>query len=69
MVHIVYCDDKERVLEKILDGTKTMVIRGATGRKSQQGFEGETLYYMKENRKISAMATVASVENYVISRR
>ena len=68
MVHIVYCDDKERVLEKILDGTKTMVIRGATGRKIPHSrvFEGETLYFMKKGTgKISAMATVASVENYV----
>lgn len=27
MVHLVYCNDKEKVIEKILDGTKTMVIR------------------------------------------
>lgn len=33
MEHLVYCDDKEKVLEKIMDGTKTMVVRGAAGRK------------------------------------
>ena len=33
MVHLVYCDDKEKVLEKIIDGTKTMIARGAAGRK------------------------------------
>lgn len=33
MVHFVYFDDKEKVLEKILSGTKTMVVRGAAGRK------------------------------------
>ena len=33
MVHLVYCDNKEKVLEKILDGSKTMVVRGAAGRK------------------------------------
>jgi len=68
MVHLVYCDDKERVLEKILAGTKTMVIRGAAGRKIPHSrvFEGETLYFMKKGTdKISATATVESVQNYV----
>lgn len=27
MEHLVYCDDKEKVLEKIMNGTKTMVVR------------------------------------------
>lgn len=27
MVHLVYCDNKEKVLEKILDGSKTMIIK------------------------------------------
>jgi len=68
MVHLVYCDDKEKVLEKILDGTKTMIVRGAAGRKIPHSrvFEGETLYFMKKGTgKISAMATVVSVQNYV----
>lgn len=68
MVHLVYCDDKEKELEKILDGTKTMVIRGAAGRKIPHSrvFEGERLYFMiKGSKKISAMATVKSVQNYV----
>lgn len=68
MVHLVYCDDKERVLEKILDGTKTMIVRGATGRKIPHSrvFEGETLYFMeKGSQKITAMAVVESVQNYV----
>ena len=68
MVHIVYCDDKEKVLEKILDGTKTMVARGAAGRKIPHSrvFEGETLYFMKKGTaKISAKATVESVQNLV----
>lgn len=68
MVHLVYCDDKEKVLEKILDGSKTMIIRGAAGRKIPHSrvFEGETLYFMKKGTgKISAMATVVSVQNYV----
>lgn len=68
MVHLVYCDDKEKVLEKILDGTKTMIVRGAAGRKIPHSrvFEGEVLYFIKKGTgKISSMATVASVQNYV----
>lgn len=67
MVHLVYCDDKEMVLEKILDGVKTMVIRGASGRKIPHSrvFEGETLYFMKKGTGlISAMAKVTGVQNY-----
>lgn len=37
MVHLVYCDNVgkkgTRVLDKILAGTKTMVVRGASARK------------------------------------
>ncbi|MGF7060151.1 hypothetical protein [Brassicibacter mesophilus] len=68
MVHLVYCDDKEKVLEKIIDGTKTMIVRGAAGRKIPHSrvFEGEILYFMKKGTgKISATATVVSVQNYV----
>ncbi len=68
MVHVVYCDDKEKVLEKIIDGTKTMIIRGASGRKIPHSrvFEGETIYFMKKGSKqISATATVVNVQNYI----
>lgn len=68
MVHLVYCDDKAQVLHKILDGSKTMVIRGAAGRKIPHSRvnEGETLYFMqKGSKKISAKATVVHVENHV----
>lgn len=72
MVHLVYCDNTgkkgERVLDKILAGTKTMVIRGAAGRKIPHSrvFEGERLYFMeKGSLKITATATVKSVQNYV----
>ncbi len=68
MVHLVYCDNKSRVLEKILDGSKTMVVRGAAGRKIPHSRvnEGETLYFMeKGSKKISAKATVTHVENHV----
>ena len=68
MVHLVYCDDKSKVLNKILDGSKTMVVRGAAGRKIPHSRvnEGETLYFMqKGSKKISAKATVTHVENYL----
>lgn len=71
MVHLVYCDNTgkrgERVLDKILAGTKTMVVRGAAGRKIPHSrvFEKETLYFMeKGTAKITAKATVKSVQNY-----
>lgn len=68
MIHLVYCDKKENELEKILTGNKTMVVRGATGRKIPHSrvFEGETLYFMTQGTaKISASAVVTSVQNYV----
>lgn len=68
MVHVVYCDDKEKVLEKIIGGTKTMVVRGAAGRKIPHSrvFADETLYFMKKGTGlISAMATVKAVQNHV----
>ena len=68
MVHLVYCDNKEKVLKKILDGTKTMIIGGAAGRKilHSRVFENETLYFMeKGSKKISAAATVKNVQNFV----
>lgn len=67
MVHVVYCDDKEKVLEKILEGSKTMIVRGASGRKIPHGrvFEDETLYFIeKGSKKITASATVKRVDNY-----
>ncbi len=72
MVHLVYCDNTgvagKRVLDKINNGTKTMIVRGAAGRKIPHSrvFEGEALYFMeKGTAKISAKAIVKSVENYV----
>ncbi len=68
MVHLVYCDDKEKVLEKIVEGSKTMIIRAAAGRKIPHSrvFEGEKLYFMEKGTgKITAMATVESVQNYI----
>lgn len=68
MVHLVYCDDKEKVLDKIMSGTKTMVIRAAAARKIPHGrvFKDEVLYFMeKGSAKITATATVCSVQNLI----
>lgn len=68
MVHVVYCDDKANVLDKILCGEKTMIVRGAAGRKIPHSrvFENEVLYFMKKgSKKISAKAIVTGVENLV----
>ncbi len=68
MVHLVYCDDKSKELNKILDGSKTMVIRGAAGRKIPHSrvFKDETLYFMeKGSKKITAKAIVKDVQNFI----
>lgn len=68
MVHLVYCDDKSKELNKILDGSKTMVIRGAAGRKIPHSrvFVDEELYFMeKGSKKITAKAKVKDVQNFV----
>ena len=68
MVHVVYCDDKTKELSKILNGSKTMIIRGAAGRKIPHSrvFAGETLFFMeKGSKKITAKAIVTKVENFV----
>ncbi|MCB6611521.1 hypothetical protein V3C10_18190 [[Clostridium] symbiosum] len=72
MVHLVYCDNTgkkgEHVLDKILEGTKTMIVRGAAGRKIPHSrvFENETLYFMeKGTTSICAKAAVKSVQNFV----
>ena len=72
MVHLIYCDNAgkkgEKVLDKILAGTKSMVIRGAAGRKIPHSrvFEGERVYFMeKGSALISVTATVKAVQNFV----
>lgn len=72
MVHLVYCDNAgkkgSKVLDKILAGTKTMVVRGAAGRKIPHSrvFEGERLYFIeKGSAEITATAIVKEVQNYV----
>lgn len=72
MVHLVYCDNAgkkgDRVLDRILSGKKTMVVRGAAGRKIPHSrvFAGERLYFMeKGSGLITAEAVVSDIQNYV----
>lgn len=65
MDHVVYLDAKAKELEYLLNGTKTMIIRGAMGRKLPYGkvFEGDVLYFIenKGDGLIKAKAKVANV--------
>lgn len=68
MVHLVYCDDKSKELSKVLDGSKTMIIRGAAGRKIPHSrvFKDEILYFMeKGSKKIAAKSVVSDVQNFI----
>lgn len=68
MVHLVYCDDKTNEIDKIINGTKTMVIRSAAGRKIPHSrvFVGEKIYFMeKGSKKITILSSVKNVYNYV----
>lgn len=51
MDHIVYLDTKARELENLENGTKTMIIRGATGRKLPYGRVkvSDVLYFVENN--------------------
>ena len=71
MVHLVYCDNAgakgNKVLDKIYSGRKTMVVRGAAGRKFPHSrvFAGELLYFMeKGSGVISAKAEAKEVQNF-----
>lgn len=65
MIHLVYCDQKAQVLQKLLEGSKTKIIRGATGRKLPYGRVniGETLYFVETDgtKSIKAKGIVSSV--------
>ncbi len=67
MDHVVYIDAKEKDLEKLINGTKRMILRGATGRKLPYGRvqPGDTLYFMQNNGEglVQAAATVNQVIN------
>jgi hypothetical protein len=67
MDHIVYLDTKAQELEKLLAGEKSMIVRGATGRKLPYGRvqPGDTLYFVRNNGEgtVQVSATVNAVYN------
>jgi len=67
MNHVVYLDVKANEMEKLFSGKKTMIIRGAAGRKIPYGQvnKNDKLYLINNNAEglIRARADVASVMN------
>jgi len=53
MDHVVYVDKKARELEKLTAGTKTMIVRGAAGRKLPHGrvHPGDRLFFIENDGK------------------
>jgi hypothetical protein len=67
MDHVVYVDAKAKELDNILLGQKTMIIRGAAGRKVPYGrvSAGDVLYFIQNNGEglVRAKANVQDVFN------
>ena len=67
MDHVVYVDAREQELEKLLDGSQTMLIRGAAGRKMPYGrvHEKDVLYFIRNNSEgtVQGRANVKRVLN------
>jgi hypothetical protein len=67
MDHVVYLDSKSNELENLVKGNKSMIIRGATGRKLPHGRvnTGDILYFVKNNGEgeVKARGVVSSVYN------
>ena len=67
MDHVVYVDKKAGEITKILEGAKTMIIRGAAGRKMPYGRVecGDILYLIENDGSglVKAQAMVSSVLN------
>ena len=67
MDHVVYLDAKANELEHLLSGKKTMIIRGAAGRKMPYGRVngGDALYFINNNAEglIKAKAKTKRVTN------
>lgn len=67
MDHVVYLDANAKELELLLSTKKTMIIRGATGRKLPYGRvnQNDVLYFINNNAEglVRALAKVKSVLN------
>lgn len=64
---MVYVDAKSKEMEKLVSGEKTMIIRGAAGRKLPHGrvYAGDILYFINNNGEgeVKASGVVKSVFN------
>lgn len=58
MDHVVYLDARAMELENLLNGTKSMIIRGAAGRKIPYGRvkQGDVLYFISNNGEVEVKA-------------
>ncbi len=67
MDHVVYLDANAKEMDNLLNGSKTMIIRGAAGRKMPYGRlnTSDVLYFINNNaeKEVKAKATVKSVLN------
>ncbi len=67
MEHVVYVDAKAKELENLLAGTKTMILRGAAGRKMPYGRVrmGDMLFFINNNTEgvVRAQGMVKSIIN------
>ena len=67
MDHVVYLDAKEKELDKLKSGQKSMIIRGAAGRKLPYGrvHSGEVLWFIENSGDgmVRCRATVKKVTN------
>lgn len=67
MDHVVYVEASSKEMDKLLNGSKKMILRGAAGRKLPYGRvnEGDMLYFTNNNGEgtIKAKAMVKNVYN------
>lgn len=67
MDHVVYLDSRANEIKGLLDGSKSMIIRGAAGRKIPHGrvHEGDVLFFINNNAEgqVRAKGVVSSVFN------
>ncbi|MBI9044334.1 MAG: hypothetical protein JEZ06_07600 [Anaerolineaceae bacterium] len=67
MDHVVYVDAKAKELNKLLDTSKKIILRGAAGRKIPYGrvHDGDRLFFINNNAEgmVKASALVISVHN------
>ena len=70
MDNIVYLDYKAKELDNLISGEKTMIIRGATGRKLPYGrvFKGDMLYFI-ENKGDGLVRAKAKVKDVFSSEQ